>query len=70
VLVSSPDLARQFGEIFERQVSGERAWEVSLADGRLHWSDGSAVYDSEPMSTTWQRFQAWLTRTLPVESQL
>ena len=70
VLVSSPELARQFGEIFERQVSGERAWEVSLADGRLHWSDGSAVYDSEPMSTTWQRFQAWLTRTLPVESQL
>jgi putative cardiolipin synthase len=70
VLATNPELARQLETIFERQVAGDRAWQVSLVDGKLHWSDGSAEYDSEPMASAGRRFQAWLARVFPIESQL
>jgi putative cardiolipin synthase len=70
VLATNPELARQLETIFERQVAGDRAWQVSLVDGKLQWSDGSAEYDSEPMASAGRRFQAWLARVFPIESQL
>lgn len=70
VLVSSRELAQQLGAIFERQVSGERAWRVSLVDGKLRWSDGTVEHDDEPMASGWRRFQAWLAKVFPIESQL
>jgi putative cardiolipin synthase len=70
VLVADPELAAQLNAIFELQTSGAKAWQVSLVNGKLHWTDGSSSYDSEPDASAWRRFQAWLARVFPVESQL
>jgi putative cardiolipin synthase len=70
VLVTDPELAGQFEQIFATQTSGSRAWSVTLKGGDLTWSDGNATYDSDPMASTFQRLQAWGARLLPVESQL
>jgi putative cardiolipin synthase len=70
VLVTSSALGGQFEQIFEQQSDGARAWRVSLVDGDLRWTDGKTTYDRDPLATAGQRFQAWLARVLPIESQL
>lgn len=70
VLVTDTELVRQFESIFATQSSGRRAWSVSLKDGELTWTDGTATYGSEPMASIFQRFQAFAVRILPLESQL
>jgi len=70
VLVKSDVLAQQFMALFDRQASGERAWQVSLTDGKLAWTDGGKTYDSEPEASAGRKFQAWLAGLLPIEAQL
>lgn len=70
VLASHPALAAELTALFERQLTGELSWQVTLVDGRLSWSDGSRTWDKEPESTGSQRVLAWLMKVLPVESQL
>jgi putative cardiolipin synthase len=70
VLVTHAALGGQFQAIFDRQSDGARAWHVTLVDGDLSWTDGTKNYDSDPMARAGQKFQAWLARVLPVESQL
>jgi putative cardiolipin synthase len=70
VLVTSTALGGQFEAIFDQQSDGARAWHVTLVDGDLSWTDGKKTYDSEPLATTGQKFQAWLAGVLPVQSQL
>jgi len=70
VFATHATLAAQLQAIFERQSAGARAWKVSLVDGELRWSDGTAEYDDEPMASAGRRFQAWLAKVFPIESQL
>ena len=70
VLVESPTLARQLDEIFARQVTGQRAWRVTLEHDALRWGDGVETFDSEPQAGMGRRFQAWLTRVLHLDAQL
>ena len=70
VIVESPVLARQLEGIFEEQVAPEHAWQVTLVDGELRWSDGTEIYASDPKASAWQRFQAWITRVLHLDAQL
>ncbi len=70
VLVNEPGLAQQFMGLFDLQSSGEHAWKVELEDGDLVWSDGTRRHDSTPEASFGRKFQAWLARILPVESQL
>jgi putative cardiolipin synthase len=70
IFVESPAIAAQLGEIFLVDSSGNRAWSVTLVDGRLQWSDGSQTWDRTPEASGWRKFQAWLARVLPVDSQL
>lgn len=70
VLVHDESLTQQFRRIFDQQSSGERAWKVTLQQGSMRWSDGSETLDSEPQASAGRRFQAWLARVLPIESQL
>lgn len=70
VIVHDPGLAAQLQSLFSRMASGSRSWRVTLQEGRLQWSDEFGDYDAEPVASGWRRFQAWLTRVLPVESQL
>jgi len=70
VIVHDAGLAVQLETLFSRMTSGDKAWRVTIREGRLQWSDALGVYDREPEASGWRRFQAWLTRVLPVESQL
>jgi putative cardiolipin synthase len=70
VLASHPVLAKELTELFDEKIQGGRAWRVSLVEGELSWSDGTRTVEKEPDATFSQRFQAWLMKILPVESQL
>jgi putative cardiolipin synthase len=70
VLVSHPALAAELTRIFERQVSPQRAWQVTLDDAGTLWSDGTQTFRKEPEASASRRFMAWLMKVLPVESQL
>jgi cardiolipin synthase C len=70
VLVEHPELAAELIRLFEHEVDGTRAWQVTLVDDELNWSDGSRSWTREPEASTSRRVVAWLMKVLPVESQL
>jgi len=70
IFVESPAIAAQLEEIFRTDSSGEHAWSVTLQDGDLRWQDGTQVHDSSPEASAGRRFQAWIARVLPINSQL
>ena len=70
IFVISPGIAAEIEALFRAHSSGERAWEVTLVDGKVRWDDGEQVHGSAPMASSGRRFQAWLARVLPVSSQL
>jgi putative cardiolipin synthase len=75
VLIDSPELAGQVGELMDEGVTSGSAYRVTLdADGDLVWAtetDGKAVeYHRDPGTTVWQRFVVGVVRLLPIEDQL
>lgn len=70
VLVASPELAQELERIFQEQLQGSRAWKVQRVDGKLQWSDGTQTFTRDPEASGFRRFQAWLMKLLPVQSQL
>jgi len=70
VFVEETGIAAQLEAIFDRESSGDRAWQVTLQDRKLRWSDGAQTYDSAPGASAGRRFQAWLARALGLSSQL
>ncbi len=70
VLVDNPVLAGELADQFATQIDGAYAWQVTLQDDELRWSDGTGTFDSEPKAGMGRRFQAWLGRVLGLESQL
>jgi len=70
VLVESEVLALELERIFALQTAGERAWRVTLAGGKLRWSDGGAAFDSDPLAPAGRRFLAWSARVLHLDAQL
>jgi putative cardiolipin synthase len=70
VLVENAVLASQLETIFATQTSGQRAWQVTLKDGDLTWTDGNETFDSDPKASAGKRFTSWLTRVLGLDSQL
>jgi len=70
VLVEDTVLTGQLDAIFAAQTSGQHAWQVTLKNGELDWSDGVENFDSDPKASGWLRFQAWLTRLLHLDAQL
>lgn len=70
VIVESETLAAQLGAIFELQTSGSRAWQVTLANDKLNWADGTQTYDSDPEAGFGKKFQAWFARVFHLDAQL
>jgi putative cardiolipin synthase len=70
IFVDNREIAGQLEGFFRTDSAGDRAWAVTLQDGQLQWSDGTATYDSSPEASAGRRFQAWLARVLPIDSQL
>lgn len=70
VLLHEPQLGHEMQQLFERQANPERAWKVSLEDGRLSWQDADKRYDTEPQASLSKRFLSWFVGLLPVERHL
>ena len=70
VFVEEPVIAAQLETLFDQESTGERAWSVTLENGKLRWTDGTRTYDSSPEASAGQKFQAWLAKVLPLDSQL
>jgi putative cardiolipin synthase len=71
----SPELAAQVVAWMDEGVLPENSYRVFLdQDGKLTWvtkDDGrEVVYQKDPLSTGWQRFEAGFIGILPVEGQL
>ncbi|MFC3816811.1 phospholipase D family protein [Lysobacter sp. GCM10012299] len=70
VLVAHPALAQELERIFQEQLQGSRAWRVERVDDKLQWSDGTQTFTRDPDASGFRRFQAWLMKVLPLQSQL
>jgi cardiolipin synthase C len=70
IFVENAEIAAQLEGFFRTDSSGARAWSVTLQDGELQWSDGTQAHDKAPDASFGRRFQAWLARILPIDSQL
>ena len=70
VFVEEPVIAAQLEALFDEESAADRAWSVRLENGKLRWSDGTRTYDSSPQASAGQKFQAWLAKVLPLDSQL
>jgi cardiolipin synthase C len=70
VFIEEPVIAAQLEQLFAQETSAERAWEVTLEDGRLRWDDGRKTHTSSPQATAGQKVQAWIAWLLPLDSQL
>jgi len=70
VIVENAALASQLSGIFALQTAGSRAWQVTLEEKNLRWSDGAQTLDSEPEATFGQKFQAWFARAFHLDAQL
>ncbi|HEY5803799.1 MAG TPA: phospholipase D family protein [Lysobacter sp.] len=70
LLVVHPELAQELERIFAHEIEGSRAWRVERVDGKLQWSDGTQTFSRDPEATSFRRFQAWLMKLLPLQSQL
>lgn len=70
VFVVDAAIAAQLEAIFATESGPSRAWQVQLRDGHVTWSDDQGTYDEAPQASAGRRFQAWLARVLPLDSQL
>jgi putative cardiolipin synthase len=70
VFVEQFVIASQIESLFDYQTAPARAWSVTLQDGKVRWSDGTKTFDSSPQASRGQKFQAWIARVLPLDSQL
>lgn len=70
VLVDSEALALELADVFARQISDQRAWQVRLSEGALVWSDNATRLGADPYASVAQRLQAWIVRLLRLELYL
>jgi putative cardiolipin synthase len=74
VIIKSPEMAAQFGEIVDDRVATQ-TYEVYLDDqDQLRWrsieNGKEIIFNHEPQTTWWQRFVAGFMRILPIRGQL
>ena len=71
VFATDPELSAALAAMFSRGTSGEVSWRVAHdPKGELRWTDATRVLHEEPDASSSRRFQAWLFRWLPFDSQL
>jgi putative cardiolipin synthase len=75
VMIDSPEIAGQVGELMDEGVSAGSAFHVTLdKNDKLVWStenNGAKVeYDTDPETSFWYRFLVGVIGMLPIEDQL
>lgn len=70
VLIENETLAKEMEDLFTVQITGARAWNVTLAEGDLRWTDGTDTFANDPHSSIGQRILAWLAGVLRLDAHL
>jgi putative cardiolipin synthase len=75
VMIDSPEIAQQVGELMDEGVSPGSAFHVTLDEtGNLVWTTGNngetVQYHKEPGTSFWQRFVVGIVRLLPIKRHL
>lgn len=75
LLIESEALNQQLSQLFDRWVSSDSAWRLSLNDAHdLQWqameNGEPVIHEHDPETSRWQRFRVWLLSWLPIESQI
>jgi hypothetical protein len=75
VMIDSPEIAGQVGELMDEGVSPGSAYHVTLdANDNLVWStenkEGKVEYDTDPETNLFYRFIVGIIGMLPIEDQL
>ncbi|HWR96717.1 MAG TPA: phospholipase D family protein [Arenimonas sp.] len=71
ILASHPQLAKDLRAIYSKVTTGKSAWQVGIDQrNKLTWTDDSGMTGREPKASLGRRFQAFLFRIFPLDSQL
>ena len=71
ILAEHPQLAKELRAMYGAVTTGKFAWQVGVdAGNNLTWTDDVGLAEKEPEASLSRRFQAFLLRILPFESQL
>lgn len=71
IMVKNSQLGQQMLGIFNTVTQPQYAWQVTLdKSNHLTWTDQNGIYTRDPEAKFSKRFKAFLTRILPIESQL
>jgi putative cardiolipin synthase len=66
VLIESPGLGEALAELFERDMTSENSWGVTLdVDEELQWMSDDGVLTTQPARGFWQRIQDWFFVLFP-----
>jgi putative cardiolipin synthase len=71
ILASHPQLGKELRAIYSKVTTGKSAWQVGIDQrNKLTWTDDSGMTGREPKASLGRRFQAFLFRIFPLDSQL
>lgn len=71
LLIDSPELGAELGELFDEMRRPENAWHVTRDEaGDLSWSSALGTTDLQPARSSGQRVADFFFGLLPIESQL
>jgi putative cardiolipin synthase len=71
LLVHSPLLGAQLGDVLRRAMAPENSWRVTIGeDGRLRWSSTAGTVTSQPSQDFWRQIEDGIFGLFPVEKHL
>jgi putative cardiolipin synthase len=72
LLIDDPVLADEVARLFDRDLTPENSWRVSLNEkGELIWESSDGIVGApQPARTLWQRIQVFFFSLMPIEDQL
>lgn len=69
-MIEDLDVALRLADIIFQAMDQENSWRLELQNGDVMWSSGSQIYDHEPETGRWQRFESYFLQLLPIEKYL
>ncbi|MGF1695279.1 phospholipase D family protein [Vibrio lamellibrachiae] len=70
LVIEDKRIAEKLAEDMERAMNEDNSWYLKVSEGDVTWHSGSQVWDSEPKTGQWERFQSWFLQLLPIEKYL
>lgn len=70
LVIEDLDVAQRLADNILQAMDQENSWRLELQNGDVMWSSGSQIYDHEPETGRWQRFESYFLQLLPIEKYL